>query len=57
MLGDHPLMVLAQRNGLGGLDESPRAFGKFLDVHVCPPFSAMTTARLAAPPVRPWNLR
>ena len=34
MFGRDPLVELADRDGLGGLEESPRPFGEFLYVHV-----------------------
>ena len=37
MFGRDPLVELADRDGLGGLEESPRPFGEFLYVHVCVP--------------------
>ena len=38
MLGRDPLVEFADRDGLGGLQEAPGAFGEFFNVHVDVPF-------------------
>ena len=48
MLGQEPLVVLAERDGLARLDEAARPLGKFLEIHFLSPSRHPSPARRAA---------